>query len=563
MEKPPYRRLVPPDTGSRACNPNVLQPSRSRDVPSSLVASLNTTSTISDIPRIADLTTQPMSSLQSASFFTAPSEQRIGPSTPSIEMLQCGFLPSFIDYEISKDGLTFGGRYYPRPMARGLVLLSYGQLANVFDDKPYYKTGLAYLVKCLWFHKYAVAVVFSGDVKLKRPPVLDLHVSEIIEKHTSSINKLDGLPLILVGTSESGHAMASFAYQLKVNLAVSHKYFPGAAAVIGLGPAGTQLEVYAKDFSPNYLIIAGVQDGEVNIQSSMAAYEYHDVAFGFKSLVWLHGANHAGFVEFSTGIKTNDGVDLPGRILARTQQLVVAQYVTMFCLMVTKNEDYVDYKAVFKGDKIINFTSADFDVDKDLKTKFRAMPLYESKWLQPPLTSGTNKITFVSLFQNGDQKIDAQKPPVYAPLATLAPNICFQSALGYRVNWANGWAINPSLVVQIAAEVRYGPEPKYLEFDAVQMPLSIFNADAELDVQAKLVYVGKYTKAVGFRIQRSRSFAAPFQPRSRAVLSTIRLAVADFGIGSGQFVNVTHLIIELGVSRPAGEILFTGFRWTV
>lgn len=447
--------------------------------------------------------------------------------------------------------------------------MSYGQLSGPPDDALYYKTCFAYLVKCLWFNGFAVAVVFSGTDKLKRPPILNLHVKIIIEKHTSTINKLDGVPLILLGSSETGHAMASFAYRLTVKTASSYKYFPRATAVIGLGPVGSQLNLYGKDFSPNYLVIAGTHDGEVSNDQSTYAYEYHDSILGFKSLVLLHGANHGRFVQFEPEWSNYyiDPVDLSDglQILPRTQRLVVAQYVTMFSLMVTNSGDYANYRSVFKGDKIIDFIPTDDFVDQDLKKRFRATPLYASRAKQFPLTSGENKITFVSLFQNGDELINAQHPPVYAPLDALAPLVCYHTSSGYRVNWATGWAINPSLVVEIAATVRFGPEPKYLEFDAVQMPLSVFNSLTELDVQAKLVYYGKMTKAVAFRIQPSHSFAAPLHKKdSRAVLSTIRLAVADFGVNIGHFKEVTYLIIELtALARPAGEILFTPFRWTI
>ena len=41
------------------------------------------------------------------------SVQRLGATPPKIEMVSCGALPSFIDYDIIFNGLKFGGRYYP------------------------------------------------------------------------------------------------------------------------------------------------------------------------------------------------------------------------------------------------------------------------------------------------------------------------------------------------------------------------------------------------------------------------------------------------------------------
>ena len=386
---------------------------------------------------------------------------------------------------------------------------------------------------------------------------------EIIENKTSTINNLEGLPLILVGTSETGHAMANFAYRLLIKQGFAHKYFPSATAVIGLGAVGSDLEVYGKDFSKNYLLISGSHDGEINVAESTYAYQYYDLLFGFKSLLFLKGANHAKYLEgddvknaYSDLVKLGQAT----QIQAKTQRLVVAQYVTMFSLMATHNGAYNDYRAVFKGDKIVNFTSVDQTINNDLTTLFRAAPLYSYKGGQFSLTITDNKITFVSLFQK-DQLITPKQPAVLAPLKNLAPGVCFHSAMGYRVSWAIGWAINPSLVVEIAKEVQSGPEPKYFEFDAIQMPLSIFNSPTELDVQARLVYYGKMTKPVGFRIQPSFTPAPPPQGYSRAVLSTIRLAVSDFGVTIGTFKNVTNLIIELAVFRQTGEILFTPFRW--
>ncbi len=465
-------------------------------------------------------------------------------------------LTTIHDYSFSIDpiqkGRLYANKSIPPAAAKGLVLLCHGATNTTPQDQLYLKTFdlLARSIAEVGF-----VVVSMRHSSLENGGIVGAQISFI--KHTIFLMtdpgftakfKLQGKPLIFVGQSESGHGAALAARQIKNGLLPN--LVSSVSALVGVAPSVGDNETI-DGHADSLLIMQGTHDGDTTPKAeSLRAYEMA-AAVPFRSFIWLHGANHAAFLEATSG---NDlqtfGEDALLRINGVTQRLIARNYITSFLQWRVLGDS--SRSKPFLGDGTFDFKS-NFDplVQMDIKDfRLKVFPRYAAA---PSSMCIPGALVFQDILQQDGKLISGNHPAEFLPLRFFEGSLDPQTTDGFRIQWKKPQFANPQVFVPFHG---FSGSSKFVEFDATMVN---FGIPIIVPSFLRLVKNGKVTFSKTVDLTMPAPLIMKTAGITRSLVSTIRIPISVYGTGSN-VEKSTMLVLDFkSAGASSGDLAFSKF----
>ena len=493
------------------------------------------------------------------------------PNLPTVKMVTSTSLQiTTLPYQIPDLPSVEAGKLYARllPLAnyRGLIVLCNGAFNSALPEQEKnnaFTFIFDYLARCLAANDFVAVCIrhvpASGPLKAETSFIENLRYLLGDPDSKFAKFKLKGLPVGLVGQSEGGSGM--FLAARTIQLGELAGLLTSVTAVVGLAPSGV-LPSDPSSFVKSILILQGTHDGDTPAGGeSMQQYEHHQAFTKF--FLWLHGADHRGFLVNAQqdGLLENlSQSDIAKAIQPSTQKIITQNYVAMFFLWKMANN--TTFKPVFVGDATVEWASSDPTIKDDFDKRFRGLPLYTPS-PSIPLTALPSGYTFAGFFQ-GVQEIDEAHPVKFGPLRDFHSALRQHTVSGILVEWNKVKDSNPTIEVLCNKDVM-NKSPTALEFQAVLLPpISHFQANNPAQIVIKLRSGTNLSLPVNATIEPSLQLDAArqsdHQTISRAILGTVRVPMGKFGPLPNGFFDNAVLVLDFSKSNGSGRLALSEFR---
>ena len=481
--------------------------------------------------------------------------QVIDAAPAPISMLSCTGGVDTMTYEGKVESSTVIGKLYfpaPTPSANaGLIVLCHGAF-NPPDRHQGYEYVFESLAKCMAAHGIVVASIRPEPSEFGTIGAADkavrLHVDYLLGGTDKiAFLKLSGKPFAVGGHSAGAHGAVIAAEMLSQLGRVP-------AAVVALAPTTAQASTPVSGIGKSLLVMQGSHDGDQPIGAgSIQILERMKTTEKF--FVWIHGANHAQFLNGSQPVTNiEDVTKIDGKTLSRTetQHVIVSNYVTMFLLWKLAEKGEKEFGGVFHG-QTIKWIHDDPEVQSQLNFS-RIYTRYA-----PPLPM---------YFGNDGADWSAQHflNPIMASPLHLQHWTCFhQTTRGGLLTWDKSVHPAPSIMVSCTPGLgEIFAQASAMEFDCALVAKSSFNFPQEwpMHVMLSLQAGVKRSSVVVARVPHSIDIATNYAGvnLSRSIPATVRIPIDTFDVDPAFMSGLTNVRIDFSRTRPRGQVLFTNPR---